>query len=145
MSSDFGSDRTGDDLEQLCCDTIRVLAMDAVEKAGCGHPGMPMGAAEMGHVLWTQFLNLDPSDPGWIGRDRFIRNVLYAIGNSADASLIAPARALLDDPSPVVRDAAVWALSRLMAPADFAAIEAANCPISEAKSLSDPSPGLTNG
>lgn len=72
MSSDFGSDRTGDDLEQLCCDTIRVLAMDAVEKAGCGHPGMPMGAAEMGHVLWTQFLNLDPSDPGWIGRDRFI-------------------------------------------------------------------------
>ncbi|HBP22045.1 MAG TPA: transketolase, partial [Planctomycetes bacterium] len=72
MSSDFGSDRTGDDLEQLCCDTIRVLAMDAVEKAGCGHPGMPMGAAEMGHVLWTQFMHLDPSDPGWIGRDRFI-------------------------------------------------------------------------
>lgn len=72
MSSDFGSDRTGDDLEQLCCDTIRVLAMDAVEKAGCGHPGMPMGAAEMAHVLWTQFLQVDPSDPSWMGRDRFI-------------------------------------------------------------------------
>ena len=49
-----------------------------------------------------------------IGRDRFVRNVLYAIGNSADPGLVAPARALLDDPSPVVRDAAVWALSRLM-------------------------------
>ncbi|MBD3835852.1 tRNA epoxyqueuosine(34) reductase QueG [Brevundimonas sp.] len=75
-----------------------------------------------------------------IGRDRFIRNVLYAIGNSADPALIAPARALLDDPSPVVRDAAVWALSRLMAAAEFASY-----PISDGKSLSDPSPGLATG
>jgi epoxyqueuosine reductase len=49
-----------------------------------------------------------------IGRDRFIRNVLYAIGNSGDAALIPSARRLLDDPEPVVRGAAVWALSRLM-------------------------------
>ncbi|MNE36762.1 Epoxyqueuosine reductase [compost metagenome] len=48
-----------------------------------------------------------------IGRDRFIRNVLYATGNSGDAELIAPVEALLDDPAPVVRGAAVWALSRL--------------------------------
>ncbi|MNS96476.1 Epoxyqueuosine reductase [compost metagenome] len=48
-----------------------------------------------------------------IGRDRFIRNVLYAAGNSGDAALIAPVEALLDDPAPVVRGAAVWALSRL--------------------------------
>jgi epoxyqueuosine reductase len=48
-----------------------------------------------------------------IGRDRFVRNVLYAIGNSGDAALIPSAQALLDDPDPVVRDAAEWALSRL--------------------------------
>ena len=48
-----------------------------------------------------------------IGRDRFIRNVLYAAGNSGDAALIEPVRRLLDDPDPVVRDAAEWALARL--------------------------------
>ena len=57
-----------------------------------------------------------------IGRDRFLRNVLYAVGNSADASLIAPTKALLADPSPLVRGAAVWALSQLTPPADFAAL-----------------------
>ena len=49
-----------------------------------------------------------------IGRDRFVRNVLIAVGNSGDASLAAPVAALLDDRSPLVRGAAVWALSRLM-------------------------------
>ena len=48
-----------------------------------------------------------------IGRDRFIRNVLYAAGNSADTALITPVETLLDDPAPVVRGAAAWALSRL--------------------------------
>ena len=57
-----------------------------------------------------------------IGRNRFVRNVLYAIGNSADPALIPAARALLDDPDPVVRGAAVWALSRLMDPGAFAAV-----------------------
>jgi epoxyqueuosine reductase len=54
-----------------------------------------------------------------IGRDRFVRNVLYAIGNSGDATLAAEAHQLLDDPAPLVRGAAVWALSRL-APEAFA-------------------------
>ncbi|MBL4849399.1 MAG: transketolase [Planctomycetes bacterium] len=72
MSTSFGSDRTGEDLEQLCCDAIRVLAMDAVEAAGCGHPGMPMGMADAAHVLWTQFLRIDPQDPNWLARDRFV-------------------------------------------------------------------------
>jgi len=54
-----------------------------------------------------------------IGRDRFLRNVLIAAGNSADATLIAPCRALLTDPNPLVRGAAVWALSRLMPFDDF--------------------------
>ncbi len=57
-----------------------------------------------------------------IGRDRFLRNVLYAIGNSGDAELVASAHALLNDPSPLVRGAAVWALSRLLSPADFEAL-----------------------
>jgi epoxyqueuosine reductase len=52
-----------------------------------------------------------------IGRNRFVRNVLYAIGNSGDASLAESARTLLADPDPVVRGAAVWALRRLLGPA----------------------------
>jgi epoxyqueuosine reductase len=60
-----------------------------------------------------------------IGRDRFLRNVLYAVGNSNDPTLIAPTQALLSDPAPLVRGAAVWALSRLMAPADFAVLRQA--------------------
>jgi epoxyqueuosine reductase len=55
-----------------------------------------------------------------IGRDRFVRNVLYAIGNSGEPELAAAAERLLDDPSPVVRGAAVWALSRLLPAQDFA-------------------------
>lgn len=57
-----------------------------------------------------------------IGRDRFLRNVLYAVGNSQDVALIAPAQARLADPSPLVRGAAVWALSRLMTDEAFAAL-----------------------
>jgi epoxyqueuosine reductase len=56
-----------------------------------------------------------------LGRDRFVRNVLYAIGNSGEAALAANAERLLDDPTPVVRGAAVWALSELLSPAAFAA------------------------
>jgi epoxyqueuosine reductase len=57
-----------------------------------------------------------------IGRDRFLRNVMIAIGNSGDAALIPPARAALSDASPLVRGAAVWALSRLLPAPDFAAM-----------------------
>jgi len=59
-----------------------------------------------------------------IGRDRFVRNVLYAIGNSGETGLAAEAGRLLDDPAPVVRGAAVWALSRLLQPEAFAALRA---------------------
>jgi len=63
-----------------------------------------------------------------IGRDRFVRNVLYAIGNSGEPGLAGEAVRLLDDPSPLVRGAAVWALSRLLAGADFGAVRAARLP-----------------
>jgi transketolase len=51
---------------------VRVLAMDAVEQAKSGHPGLPMGAADIATVLYTQFLKFDPADPAWADRDRFV-------------------------------------------------------------------------
>ena len=60
------------DLENLCINTIRILSVDAVQKANSGHPGMPMGAAPMAYTLWTKFLNFNPEDPDWSNRDRFI-------------------------------------------------------------------------
>ena len=51
---------------------IRALAMDAVQAANSGHPGMPMGMADVATVLWTQFLKHDPAAPKWADRDRFI-------------------------------------------------------------------------
>jgi transketolase len=60
------------DLERLAADTVRVLSIDAVQKANSGHPGLPMGAADLAVVLWTKFLSIDPSDPQWIDRDRFV-------------------------------------------------------------------------
>ncbi|MGH6994478.1 MAG: transketolase, partial [Stellaceae bacterium] len=50
---------------------LRALAMDAVEKAKSGHPGMPMGMADVATVLFTKFLKFDPADPNWPDRDRF--------------------------------------------------------------------------
>jgi transketolase len=56
----------------LVAHTIRGLAMDAVEKANSGHPGMPMGMADVAAVLWLEHLRYDPEDPAWLGRDRFV-------------------------------------------------------------------------
>jgi transketolase len=63
---------TASHLDDLCINTIRTLSIDAVEKATCGHPGLPMGAAAMAYVLWTRFLRHNPADPAWPGRDRFV-------------------------------------------------------------------------
>jgi transketolase len=60
------------ELEQAAVNTIRVLSVDAVQKANSGHPGMPMGAAPMGHVLWSRYLRFNPKNPHWANRDRFI-------------------------------------------------------------------------
>jgi transketolase len=64
--------RLPDDLRRTCVNALRFLAIDGVEKAKSGHPGLPMGAADMAFVLWTRFLKFDPSDPAWINRDRFV-------------------------------------------------------------------------
>jgi len=59
-------------LDRLCVDTIRVLTMDAVQRARSGHPGLPMAMAPVAHVLYTRFLRHDPADPAWPDRDRFV-------------------------------------------------------------------------
>src|SRR5947209_15625383 len=63
---------TEQNLDDLSINTIRFLAMDAVQKANSGHPGLPMGAAAMAYVLWTRFLRHDPLKPHWPNRDRFV-------------------------------------------------------------------------
>ena len=60
------------DIDQLCVNTLRFLAADAVQQAKCGHPGLPMGAAPLAYVLWMHFLRHDPAQPRWFNRDRFI-------------------------------------------------------------------------
>ena len=72
-------------LEEKCINTIRFLAVDMVDKANSGHPGMPMGAAAMAHTLWSRFLKQNPENPAWPDRDRFILSaghgsaLLYAL------------------------------------------------------------------
>jgi len=63
---------TGKQLDALCINTIRTLAMDAVQKANSGHPGAPMALAPVAYCLWQQFLRYDPADPVWPNRDRFV-------------------------------------------------------------------------
>jgi transketolase len=59
-------------IEDMCINTIRMLSVDAIEKAKSGHPGMPMGAAAMAFTLFTKFLKFNPKDPFWPGRDKFV-------------------------------------------------------------------------
>ena len=66
------------DLEQLCIDTIRVLAMDAVQRAVSGHPGTAMALAPLAYVLWQRHLRYNPANPDWFGRDRFVLSCGHA-------------------------------------------------------------------
>ncbi|MDM8529956.1 transketolase [Anaerolineales bacterium HSG25] len=59
-------------LDQLCVNTIRTLAIDGIQQANSGHPGLPMGIADGAYVLWTKFLRHNPGNPDWTNRDRFI-------------------------------------------------------------------------
>ena len=76
---------TTPELDQLCINTIRTLAIDAVQKANSGHPGLPLGAAPMAYVLWTRFMRFNPKNPKWHNRDRFLLSaghgcmLLYAL------------------------------------------------------------------
>ncbi len=72
-------------LDELCINTIRFLAVDAVQQAKSGHPGMPLGDAAMAYTLWDRFLKFNPRDPHWPDRDRFVLSaghgsmLLYAL------------------------------------------------------------------
>ena len=76
---------TGQQLDTLCINTIRTLAIDAVQQANSGHPGAPMGLAPVAYCLWQQYLRYDPQNPLWPNRDRFVLSaghasmLLYAI------------------------------------------------------------------
>lgn len=59
-------------IEQLSINTIRTLAIDAIENANSGHPGLPMGAAPMAYTLWTDFMSHNPKNAKWFNRDRFV-------------------------------------------------------------------------
>jgi transketolase len=69
---------TGKQLDTLCINTIRTLAIDAVQQANSGHPGAPMGLAAVGYSLWQDFLRYDPQDPLWPNRDRFVLSAGHA-------------------------------------------------------------------
>ncbi len=81
----YGRELKGEGLDQLAVNTIRALAIDGVQKAKSGHPGMPMGMADAAYVLWAKFLRHSPSDPEWPDRDRFVLSaghgsmLLYAL------------------------------------------------------------------
>ncbi len=72
-------------LDSLCINSIRMLAVDAVNKSNSGHPGLPMGCAPMGYALWDKFLRHNPKNPQWFNRDRFVLSaghgcmLLYAL------------------------------------------------------------------
>jgi len=81
---------TAQQLDTLSINTIRTLAIDAVQKANSGHPGAPMGLAPVTYCLWQDFLRYDPADPTWLNRDRFVLSnghasmLLYAMLHLAE-------------------------------------------------------------
>src|ERR1700758_3742631 len=97
---------TGQQLDTLCINTIRTLAIDAVQQANSGHPGAPMGLAPVVYCLWQEFLRYDPADPTWLNRDRFVLSnghasmLLYAMLHLAEVRQV-------DEHGNVTRDLAV--------------------------------------
>jgi transketolase len=84
------------DIDQLSVNTIRTLAIDAIQKANSGHPGTPMGAAPAAYTLWQRILRYDPAEPNWINRDRFVLSsghasmLLYALIHLAGIKAACP-------------------------------------------------------
>src|SRR5690349_25067576 len=83
-------------IDQLAIDTIRTLAIDAVQAANSGHPGAPMALAPVAYTLWQQFLRFDPDDPIWPNRDRFVLSnghasmLLYSLLHLAGVKAVNP-------------------------------------------------------
>jgi transketolase len=78
MAATVPIESPGATMDELCINTIRTLAMDAVQQANSGHPGTPMGMAPVAYCLWQEFLRFDPADPIWPNRDRFVLSIGHA-------------------------------------------------------------------
>ena len=93
------------DLDQVSIDTIRTLAIDAVQAANSGHPGAPMGLAPVAYTLWQRFLRYDPDRPIWPNRDRFVLSVghasmlLYSLLHLTGVKAVNPQYETLGEPS----------------------------------------------
>ena len=72
----------------LIANTLRGLAMDGVQKANSGHPGMPLGTADFASILFFKFLKHDPADPVWADRDRYVQSAGH--GSTADHRVMSP-------------------------------------------------------
>ena len=98
------------DLDQLCINTIRTLAMDAVQQANSGHPGTPMALAPVAYQLWQRVLRYDPSDPIWPNRDRFVLSnghasmLLYSLLHLTGVRAVDPKYEVLGQPSVTLDD-----------------------------------------
>jgi transketolase len=96
--------------DRLCVNTIRTLAMDAVQAANSGHPGTPMAMAPVAYTLWQRFLRFDPADPIWPNRDRFVLSaghastLLYAMLHLSRVSAVNPAYEALGTPAVSLED-----------------------------------------
>jgi transketolase len=92
-------------MDELCVNTIRTLAMDAVQRANSGHPGTPMALAPVVYCLWQRFLRFDPSHPIWPNRDRFVLSaghasmLLYAMLHLTGVRAVNPKYETLGQPS----------------------------------------------
>ncbi|MEO6708950.1 MAG: transketolase, partial [Planctomycetota bacterium] len=89
----------------LCVNTIRTLAMDAVQQANSGHPGTPMAMAPVAYALWQHRLRFDPADPIWPNRDRFVLSMghasmlLYSMLHLSGTRAVNPKYEVLGQPS----------------------------------------------
>ena len=97
-------------IDQLCINTIRTLAMDAVQQANSGHPGTPMALAPVVYTLWQHFLRFDPDDPIWPNRDRFVLSnghasmLLYALLHLAGVKAVNAKYERLGEPAVTLDD-----------------------------------------
>jgi transketolase len=99
-----------DDIDQLAINTLRTLAIDAVEAANSGHPGTPMALAPVAYTLWNSVLHFDPQDPTWPNRDRFVLSnghasmLLWGLLHLTGTLKATERRALLGEPSVTLED-----------------------------------------
>jgi transketolase len=98
------------DIDQLCVNTMRTLAIDAIQQANSGHPGTPMGMSPTVYCLWQRLLRFDPEDPIWMNRDRFVLSaghastLLYTILHLAKVKAVDPDYEILGRPSVTLDD-----------------------------------------